>query len=153
VDRMLGSLLRYLRFLGYDAVGATELGPGGPREDTDLLRFAETEGRVLLTRDRELARRGGVLVNSLDVLDQVRELVSCELVEPELRLDRCSRCNTLLRPASARECDDATYIPHRPDLSFFSCDTCKRIYWKGTHANSLADRLGRVRHRSERGFD
>ena len=111
MDRMLGPLVRYLRFMGYDTLAATELGPGGPREDSALLRLAAAEGRVLLTRDRELAGRGGVLVRGDDVLEQVAALARAGLVEPVLRLDRCSRCNTLLRPAAPDELAAAPYLP------------------------------------------
>ncbi|MDD1677142.1 MAG: Mut7-C RNAse domain-containing protein, partial [Methanomicrobiales archaeon] len=56
---MLGTLTRYLRFMGYDTLSANSLEGGNAAEDTVLLRIAENEGRILLTRDRELARRGG----------------------------------------------------------------------------------------------
>ena len=56
---MLGTLCRYLRFMGYDAESAHSMSEGNPREDTLLLRSAEREDRILLTRDRESARRGG----------------------------------------------------------------------------------------------
>lgn len=142
VDRMLGPLVRYLRFMGYDTLAATELGPGGPGEDSALLRLAAAEGRVLLTRDRELAGRGGVLVEGDDVLEQVDWLTRAGFVEPVLRLDRCSRCNTLLRRARAEEITAATYLPvDGTPREFFRCDSCGRLYWAGSHADRLAERL------------
>ncbi|MEN6517793.1 MAG: Mut7-C RNAse domain-containing protein [Methanospirillum sp.] len=145
MDRMLGPLVRYLRFMGYDTLAATELGPGGPHEDSELLRRASAEGRVLLTRDRELASRGGVLVPGDDVLEQVAALARSGLVEPVLRLDRCSRCNTLLRHASASEIAVSPYAPSNPgDSEFFWCDSCGRLYWFGSHGEDLAARLRTV---------
>ena len=142
VDRMLGPLVRYLRFMGYDTLAATELGPGGPREDSDLLRLAAREGRVLLTRDRELARRGGLLVDGDDVLGQVAALSRAGLIEPVLRLDRCSRCNTPLRPARPDETAAATYLPaDHASRTVVCCDSCGRLYWAGSHADRLAERL------------
>jgi uncharacterized protein len=142
---MLGPLVRYLRFMGYDTRAATELGPGGPREDSALLRLAAREHRILLTRDRELAGRGGVLVDENDVLEQVAALARTGLVEPVLRLDRCSCCNTLLRPATPDELASAPYLPgNRGDHRFYRCDACGRIYWAGSHADRLAERLGRI---------
>ncbi len=46
-DEMLGSLCRYLRAAGYDAVFASN---GDP--DRDLLRQCHDEGRQLLTQDQ-----------------------------------------------------------------------------------------------------
>ena len=149
VDRMLGPLVRYLRFMGYDTLAATELGPGGPREDSELLRLAAREGRVLLTRDRELASRGGLLVDGDDVLGQVAALSRAGLVEPVLRLDRCSRCNTLLRPARPDETAVATYLPaDHASRTVVRCDSCGRLYWAGSHADRLAERLERATDRN-----
>lgn len=58
-DRMLGTLAKYLRFLDYDTLSADTLEPGNTREDTVLLGIARSDGRILLTRDRELSCRGG----------------------------------------------------------------------------------------------
>ncbi|HRR88201.1 MAG TPA: Mut7-C RNAse domain-containing protein, partial [Methanoculleus sp.] len=49
-DRMLGTLTRYLRFMGYDTLSANGLSPGSTREDSLLLEIATCEDRVLLTR-------------------------------------------------------------------------------------------------------
>ena len=89
---MLGTLTRYLRFMGYDTVSANELEPGNAKEDTLLLGRAVREDRILLTRDAELARRGGgqaVFVRSEDVMEQIRQLVDNEFITPRLRLSRC----------------------------------------------------------------
>ena len=147
---MLGPLVRYLRFMGYDTLAATELGPGGPGEDSALLRLAAADGRVLLTRDRELAGRGGVLVGGDDVLEQVAGLARAGLVEPVLRLDRCSRCNTLLQRARPEEITAATYLPADGiPREFFRCDSCDRLYWAGSHADRLAERLEWASGRAE----
>ena len=142
---MLGTLCRYLRFMGYDAESAHSMSEGNPREDTLLLRSAEREDRILLTRDREPARRGGaraVLVSSEDVLDQITVLVERGLIEPELRMNRCSICNALLRPARENEISSASYAPkNRRDISFFWCRNCRKLYWLGSHSEHLKKRI------------
>ncbi len=73
---MLGTLTRYLRFMGYDTASANDLAPGNAKEDTLLLERARQGGRILLTKDAEPARRGGeiaVLVRGEDVMDQVQQ--------------------------------------------------------------------------------
>ena len=54
VDGMLGRLAKWLRILGYDTAYFPHL------DDNQLVRLARAEGRLLLTRDRGLARRRGL---------------------------------------------------------------------------------------------
>jgi uncharacterized protein with PIN domain len=145
VDRMLGTLCRYLRFMGYDALSANSLSEGNRREDTLLLASAARSGRILLTRDRELARRGGdcaVLVIGDEVLAQIRELADRGLIIPEIRLTRCSICNGILRPAAEEEIASADYAPrNRKGLRFYWCRTCRKLYWLGSHGENLEKRI------------
>ena len=145
VDRMLGTLCRYLRFMGYDTESAHSMAEGNPREDTLLIRSAERKGRILVTRDRELAQRAGpraVLISGDDVIDQISQLVKQGLIKPELRLNRCSICNELLRPARSEEVSSASYAPkNRGDLRFFWCRHCRKLYWLGSHSEQLEKRI------------
>ena len=93
----------------------------------------------------ELARRGGdraVLMESADVVEQIRQLQSAGLVEPRLSMTRCSLCNTLLRRATPEEVEESRYAPRdRPDLDFFWCEHCQKLYWMGSHCDNLTRRL------------
>jgi hypothetical protein len=144
-DRMLGTLTRYLRFMGYDTESANDIPVGDRREDTALLERIRKEDRILLTRDRELARRGGreaVWIQSEDVLEQVRQLAIRGLIQPRLRMDRCSLCNQPLRDACESEIAQAEYAPrYRSDLEFFWCSQCRKLYWMGSHGADLVRRL------------
>ena len=146
-DRMLGTLTRYLRFMGYDTTSANRLAEGNAKEDTLLLDMAAQEHRVLLTRDAELARRGrdrAVFVRSEDVIGQVQQLIDHGLIERRLMMSRCSLCNTVLREARAGEVSVADYAPQdREGLSFFWCDHCQKLYWNGSHGKQLEERIGR----------
>jgi uncharacterized protein with PIN domain len=144
-DRMLGTLTRRLRLMGYDTLSANSLFPGSRREDTVLLEIARTQGRMLLTRDAELARRAGeqgVLVRSEQVDEQVAQLLGLGLVSLQLSFDRCSLCNTPLRPARRREIEGAEYAPEaREGLSFFWCPVCHRLYWMGSHTRRMREEM------------
>lgn len=146
---MLGTLTRYLRFMGYDTMSANSLTPGSTREDTLLLEIAAREGRILLTRDRELARRGGeqaVYIASEAIMDQIRQVADLGLIEPEIRMIRCSLCNTRLRPATVREIREARYAPQsRAGKEFSWCPTCRKLYWMGSHSHRLKKRLEEMR--------
>lgn len=144
-DRMLGTLTRYLRFMGYDTTSANGLAEGNTKEDTVLLDMAEQEDRLLLTRDAELARRGkerAVLMISEDVMEQVRQLVQAGHIMRRLTLSRCSLCNTPLREATTCEIGQAEYAPKDwRNLHFFWCDQCQKLYWNGSHGKMLEDRI------------
>ena len=142
---MLGTLTRYLRFMGYDTMSANSLSPGSSREDTLLLEIARRDGRLLLTRDRELARRGAnlaVYISSEEIMAQIRQITDLGLIEPEIRMSRCSLCNTRLRPATLREIREARYAPRSTRGKEFSwCPACRKLYWMGSHGTSLERRL------------
>ena len=145
-DRMLGTLTRYLRFMGYNTVSANSgFKEGNAKEDTLLLSCAEREGRILLTKDTELALRGkeqAVLINSDDVLEQVRQLIDRGLIERRLVMDRCSLCNTPLCTATVEEIAGAEYAPRdRTGFTFFWCKQCGRLYWNGSHTKQLLERI------------
>src|SRR5512136_1352141 len=122
-DRMLGTLTRYLRFMGYDTTSASGLLEGDPKEDTILLAIAEQEHRLLLTKDAELARRGNgsvLLVRSDDVMEQVQQLIDQHLIKRRLAMSRCSLCNTELREANTCEIEKTANAPKNwRDLSFY----------------------------------
>jgi len=147
-DRMLGTLTRYLRFMGYDTTSANGLAEGNRKEDSLLLDMAIQEHRVLLTRDAELARRGknhAILIHSEDVMEQVQQLVDAGHIMRRLELSRCSLCNTLLRPATGPEIAGADYAPEeKAGLIFCWCERCRKLYWNGSHGRQLEERIGRI---------
>jgi hypothetical protein len=144
-DRMLGTLTRYLRFMGYDTESANGLAEGNAKEDTLLLDMAAEQHRILLTRDAELSRRGkdqAVYVRSEDVMEQVQQLIDYRLIERRLTMSRCSLCNTKLREANTCEIQHTDYAPKDwRNLSFFWCERCKKLYWNGSHGKQLEERL------------
>jgi uncharacterized protein len=146
-DRMLGTLTRYLRFMGYDTMSANGMLEGNRKEDTELLAIAGKEQRLLLTKDAELARRGkasALLIRSDDVMEQVQQLLDLHLIKRRLSMSRCSLCNTLLREATACEIEKTEYAPRDwRDLSFFWCSRCKKLYWNGSHGKRLEERVDR----------
>jgi uncharacterized protein with PIN domain len=145
IDRMLGTLGRYLRFMGYDTISANSIQPGNTREDSLLLEIASRDGRILLTRDRELAKRGAELalfISPVGVILQLQELIDIGLVEPRLMMNRCSWCNKKLRRARFSEILGSNYAPvQRIDLKFLWCTDCRKLYWTGSHAEDISNRL------------
>ena len=142
-DRMLGKLCHYLRLTGHDTLHADSLPAGRADEDTHLLRLATHSGRLLLTRDKELAERGGhraLGISADDPLLQIKELLESGWITAPLRVQmlRCTLCNTLLRPATPAEIARTPYAPrHEMNQSFSFCPECQRLFWMGTHARNL----------------
>ena len=139
-DGMLGRLARWLRVLGYD----TAFDPVA--EDWALVRRARSEGRMLLTRDRQLAARRGVsalLIEDEELAGQVRQVVETVGPSPTGAFTRCSVCNRQLAPLSREEARDRV-PPHvyRTQQEFRLCPACGRVYWRGTHWEQMKEILG-----------
>jgi uncharacterized protein with PIN domain len=137
-DHMLGSLARWLRFIGYDTA-YPEPGP-----DRTLIERVRSEDRILLTRDKELAARvtGAVQIRSDILEEQIREVAMAlplRLVDP---LSRCSLCNEILVGASLEEVKgvvpEGVRSRHR---TFWRCPSCGRIYWRGSHWDKMVAQL------------
>lgn len=109
---MLGNLASWLRILDNDTVYVREA------DDESLLRRAEAEGRILLTRDRALAERArgrGVRVHLLgpgSVAVWLADLHRSLGLPLEPKFERCSLCNGApLRPAGPGDLAGKDYVP------------------------------------------
>jgi uncharacterized protein with PIN domain len=149
---MLGTLARWLRFFGYDAV-FLEPGP----EDRLLAERARHEGRWLLTRDRELASAGPrtMLVRAVELEDQLLEVFGRLGLRPNATLEnaRCGECNGELEEVSKEEVSDITppYVLATAPR-FRRCSGCGRIYWPGSHGDRILERMDSIVQRlDERG--
>lgn len=94
-DGMLGRLAQWLRILGIDCVYFKDA------PDPDLRRLAESDRRILLTRDTRLAAAAGnraFFVHYQRYPDQVRELLAAfpALDRPDRVFTRCVACNGAL---------------------------------------------------------
>jgi uncharacterized protein with PIN domain len=141
---MLGSLARWLRFFGYDAV-FLEPGP----EDRLLAEQARAEGRWLLTRDRELASAGPrtMLVRADGLEDQLLEVFERLGLRPDATLEhaRCGECNGELEDTSRNEVAEVT-PPHvlATASRFRRCSGCGRVYWPGSHGERILERMAQI---------
>jgi uncharacterized protein with PIN domain len=102
-DSSLGRLSKWLRILGYDTVYHKG------EADRSFLRKAEKEGRVILTRRRDVLARqhpGRVLFVENDrVEDQIEEVIEkLDLrPEPEKLFTLCLRCNESLKAVTPEQ--------------------------------------------------
>ena len=155
-DHMLGSLARWLRFFGYDALYPEAM------PDGEILRLAGKEGRILITRDRHLAERAGptaVLIVSVVLDEQILQLkrdIGIEMEGPR-RMMRCPKCNAVLAAAS-KETVERIALERRcgapgeaiPDgvlqrhEEFWRCPGCGQVYWHGSHYDRIIGKIGEL---------
>lgn len=143
VDAMLGRLARWLRAMGYDTLYP------GQVDDRRLLQIARADLRILVTRDRMLARLAeprSCLIRAERLDEQVVEAVERLGLAPDDGdwLSRCLLCNARLEPG-AREALRGLVPEHvfATHGEFMRCPGCSRIYWAGSHAESMVERLAR----------
>jgi uncharacterized protein with PIN domain len=136
---MLGRLARWLRSLGYDTLYDTTW------DDAALARLARAEGRLLLTRDRQLAGRRGLrslLILSDYVEEQLEQVLPVLPQADEKALGRCRACNGLLEAVDRASVE--RLVPEyvwESQSEFDYCRGCGRVYWQGTHYKRLRERL------------
>jgi len=141
-DAHLGGLARFLRMLGFDTLHENGY------HDADIRRIAESEPRIVLSRDRELLKcreiARGAYVHARKAEAQLREVAGRFALAPLARpFTRCLVCNVALRPV-----DKATVADRLPEKvreiqeAFTRCDACGRIYWPGSHYARMRTALG-----------
>ena len=139
LDVMLGKLAVYLRTCGYDAAYA---GDRALEADARIREVAASEGRLLLTRDRQLAAAAddALLLTAREVEDQL-----AELREAGVRLTvadepvRCGRCNGWLEAVDDGETPG--YAPDPAATDCWRCRDCEQVFWKGSHYERMAAKL------------
>ena len=144
-DAMLGRLARWLRMLGFDTTYNAVL------SDHDLVRLADDEGRILLTRDRRLLRDLHPVfaheVRQDEPLEQLRELVAAlDLPAPAEVFTRCMLCNAVLPPPLEEEMAAQLLPPAARGIAgpVRRCSACDRVYWHGSHVRRMRDTLERA---------
>ena len=143
-DEQLGRLAKWLRLQGFDTLFEC------PISDSKLIGLAQGEGRILLTRDRDLYAKtlweAVVLITETDYAKQLEELRGkVKLRNPQL-FSRCLECNELIRflpkvQARSRVPEEV----YRSYKEFYTCASCEKIFWRGTHVKNSEARLRRLR--------
>ncbi len=151
-DAHLGGLARLLRMAGFDTLYDNRFSDGG------IAALAARDGRIVLTRDRELLKRREIThvcyVHAMKSPLQLREVFDRLDLGSEMRpFTLCLYCNAPLHPI-----DKALVQQHLPPTvralhsAFSTCDACRRIYWKGSHWQRMRALLEDARRPRERGW-
>ncbi|RLG86377.1 MAG: hypothetical protein DRO18_04480 [Thermoprotei archaeon] len=141
VDTMLGDIARWLRVLGYDTLYSRDF------EDWKILKIAERDDRIIITRDVGLFRRAlrrGLRAVLLDITEVPKELAKIALktgirLQVDFSRTRCPHCNSPLRKVT-NVAEIAPYVPPTVRYKyreFWFCDKCKKAYWVGNHWKTI----------------
>ncbi|MBW8457024.1 MAG: Mut7-C ubiquitin/RNAse domain-containing protein [Thiobacillus sp.] len=136
-DAHLGGLAHMLRMLGFDTLYDNHF------QDDAIVVIAERDGRIVLTRDRELLKRRavthGCYVHALKSEQQLREVVErLDLARSARPFTLCLHCNTPLRAVDKASVLDRLPPKVREHYERFStCDGCGRVYWEGSHWRNM----------------
>lgn len=141
LDVHLGKLTRKLRMLGFDSLYSNTY------SDKEIAEISNEESRIVLTRDRELLKRSiisrGYILRSDAPVKQLVEVINrFDLKSCITPLVRCLFCNGYLVEVPKSN------ISHKlkPNtLKYFSsfkeCNTCGKLYWKGSHYENMLQML------------
>lgn len=140
-DAHLGGLARLLRMAGLDTLFSNRYA------DAEIVAIAGQDGRIILSRDRELLKRRevshGCYVHALDPEAQFREMITRLDLANSLRpFALCLECNLPLAGAAPAEVADLLPPRVRERCAHFSrCPGCRRVYWEGSHWRRMRERL------------
>lgn len=140
----LGKLVRLMRLLGFN----TTYKKG--KEDKQIIEQAVKEHRTVLTRDLDLLKHGvltyGYWLRSTDPDEQIQEII--HYFELEDKIDpftRCLLCNgTLIRVKYDEVADKVPARVKRWCNEYTQCNTCQKVYWKGSHYNHLKEKVSSI---------
>lgn len=141
-DVHLRSLARLLRMMGFDTLH--DIGFA----DDEIERIALSQGRIVLTRDRDLLKRRsithGCYVRALSSQQQLCEVFERLQLERSARpLTLCPSCNAALHAVPKAQVEHL--LPRRARelyQSFSTCEVCLRVFWEGEHWQSVRALVG-----------
>ncbi|MEW6455452.1 MAG: Mut7-C RNAse domain-containing protein [Acidobacteriota bacterium] len=133
VDCMLGKLAKWMRILGFDVVYFKTA------NDEEILKLCLNEGRIILTRDRNLfniaKKSRAFLVKSDQWEEQAKEVIdNYNLWDKISPFSRCLNCNyplKIIEKSSAKNL--VPPFPYETFDEFAVCPECGKTYWPGTH--------------------
>ncbi|WEF35851.1 Mut7-C RNAse domain-containing protein [Pseudoduganella chitinolytica] len=143
-DAHLGALARFLRMAGFDTLYDNAI------DDAAVEACARDDGRIALTRDRELLKRRGVLrgayVRALKPEQQLHEVFRRFGLAGAMRpFTRCLSCNTPLRTVPKTQVEARLPPSVRATHEhFLACDTCHGVFWQGSHWRRMRGLLDNV---------
>jgi uncharacterized protein with PIN domain len=137
LDTHLGRLAAYLRLMGFDTLYRNDF------SDPELADTAQSEHRIVLTKDRGLLKRSqmthGYCIRATNPQEQLAEVIRrFDLTGAARPFTRCLRCNGLLRRVPKEAISHL--LPWGTAAcyeEYARCESCGQVYWPGSHYRRL----------------
>ena len=144
-DNNVGKLARWLRLIGYDTLLFKQ------KNDSQMIKTALQEDRVILTKDNQFMRRRlvtngklkAVYIKQDDPKLQVQAVVQILNLNYHFKpFSLCLECNQVLMAQDKEEVQNRvpTHV-FETQTQYTECPACHRIYWRGTQWQAMVKRL------------
>jgi uncharacterized protein with PIN domain len=133
LDVHLGKLAKYMRLLGLNTLYKNNYA------DAEIVRIAEAQKRIILTRDRGLLKikrvMRGYWIRSTVPAEQTKEVMEkFDLYSSVKPFQRCLQCNGTIHQVKKESILDMLFeSTNKYYRSFYRCNTCGNLYWEGSH--------------------
>ena len=146
LDVHLGKLAKLLRLFGLDTYYNSDI-----PTDKAIAQLSAAENRIVLTRDVGLLKHKEIMrgywLRSQNPEEQLKEVITYFRLQSNLQpFTRCLACNSILESVTKEAVWDK--IPPKTKLYyniFFRCPNCERIYWQGSHYESMQAFINRFK--------
>jgi uncharacterized protein with PIN domain len=151
-DNNVGKLARWLRLIGYDTLLFRK------KNDSQMIKTALSGDRVILTKDGQFMRRRLVIDGRLKAIHikqddpnlQVQEVVQILNLNYYFKpFSLCLECNQELIARDKEEVQNR--VPahvFKTQAQYTECPACHRIYWRGTHWQTMVKKLQELQSRN-----
>jgi len=139
-DASLGRLAKWLRLLGYNTIVF-------PREaGREMLRQAEAEERIVLTRRKDMTERqfsGRLfLITGVDIASQLNDVIGkySLKINQQKMFGICLECNEKFYPVAREDVRDLVPLFVFENCTQYNqCPLCHNVYWVGTHQRNALE--------------
>lgn len=142
LDDAMGSLLKWLRMLGFDTIYR--------REYKNSIEQKKDKQTIHLTQSKTIGSQGLEKIIHLEqgpVVVQLHDvMVACGIARDRVKaFTRCIVCNR--KTLEIRKTGIRGKIPEyvwEIHETFRECPACRRIYWRGTHAEKINETIEKI---------
>jgi len=132
---------RLLIILGFDVHYSSSL------SDHEIVEIAETESRIILTRDTALLKRRKIIfakrIKADHPYEQLIETIRFFGMEKQISfLSRCTNCNCKLVGVSKAMINHLLEPKTKQFFdTFVQCPQCNNVFWKGSHFENIKKKM------------